>query len=276
MWQIKSILDAMFDLLMWPFVTIDPIWSLLFLSLLTGIIILVVFRYTSDQKGIEETKDKIKAHLLEIRIFKDSLKIQLSAQKRLFLYNMIYMKHAIKPLLFMILPIGFVIIQMDAWYGHKPLQPGESTILSVRVSGEGAKELLSNIYLEVDKGLNIETPLLRIPEGGELDWRIRANESGVHQVKVEASGLSFLKEVVVAEGELRRISSHSVDAGRLSSLFKPGTESIPNNSFIQEIEVHYPDRSIEMLGLHAHWLVVFFILTTVVAFASKGFFKVEI
>ena len=276
MWKIKSILDGMFDLLMWPFRSLDPVWSLLLLSFAAGIVILVIFRYTSDQKGIKETKNKVKAHLLEIRIFKDNLAIQFSAQKRLLFHNLIYMKHAVKPLLFLIIPVGLLILQMDSWYGQKPLRPGESTIFSVTLADIAPDNIPTDVSVEADEGLMVETPVVRIKETGELNWRVRAKEVGVHQLKVKMGERIFQKNIIVANGSLTRISPLSVSAGLWKSIFSPGVKSLPKNPLLKEIQVNYPSRSVEFLGFKIHWLILFFVFTTVIAFAFKNLFKVEI
>jgi hypothetical protein len=276
MWYVNSVLSYLFDLVMTPFQPLNPLLSLFFFSLLTGIFMLLVFRYTSDQKGIKETKDKIKAYLLEIRIFKDNLSIQLSAQKKLLIYNAIYMKHAIRPVLFMIVPVAIVIIQMDAWYGRRPLRPGDSTIVSIQVSDEGRSKLLSNTSIEVEKGMTVEKPSLRIFETGELDRTIRAGEAGVHRIRVTVAGHSFPKDVIVSDGRLARVSALSVNSGSWRAILTPGAEALSENAFLKRIEVCYPSRSVEIFDWKIHWLIVFFIFTTVIAFSLKKFFKVEI
>lgn len=276
MWQMSSALSGLFDLLMTPVQSMNPLLSLFFFSVPTGIFMLLVFRYTSDQKGIREAKEKIKAHLLEIRIFKDNLAILLSAQKRLLTHNAIYIKHAIRPVLFMIVPVALLIIQMDAWYGRRPLRPGESTIVSIQVSDAGGMELSSNILIEMGKGLTIQKPSLRIAEARELDWTVRANELGVHKISVTTSEQTFSKNIIVSDGQLARVSALSVNSGLWGAILNPGTELIAENSFLKRIEVRYPSRSINLFGLKIHWLVIFFVLTTIVAFALKRMFKVEI
>jgi hypothetical protein len=44
----------------------------------------------------------------------------------------------------------------------------------------------------------------------------------------------------------------------------------------QFIEVKYPSRVIKVLGWELHWILVFFIFSTIFSFALKGFFRVEI
>ena len=99
------ILNKFFDVLFFPFQSLAPFWPLLFISVLTGILMLLAFRYTSNQEAIRKEKEKIKAHLMEMRIFKDDLAILMSAFIKVLLYNAKYMKHLIKLMFFLILPI---------------------------------------------------------------------------------------------------------------------------------------------------------------------------
>ena len=276
MWHVNSVLSYLFDLVMTLFQSLHPLLSLFFFCLPVAIFMLLVFRYTSDQKGIKESKDRIKAYLLEIRIFKDDLGILLSAQKRLLIYNGIYMSHAIKPLLFMIVPVALLIIQMDAWYGHRPLRIGESTILSIQVSDEGRTRLLSNTSIEMEKGMTVEKPSLRIFETGELDRTIRAGEVGVHRIRVTVAGHSFPKDVIVNDGRLARVSALSVNSGFWRAILTPGAEPLSENAFLKRIEVRYPSRLLDIFSWKIHWLVLFFVLSTAYAFMLKKLFKVEI
>ena len=259
---------------MWPFQSLDPLWSLALFSLVTGIIMLLIFRYTSDQKGIKETKDLIKAYLLEIRLFKDDLRIQLSAQKNILRHNLTYMKHALKPMLFMIIPVVIILIQLDGWFGYRPLKPGESAIVSVKLSGND-RRALSGVTVDADNGLTVETPPLRIPMEKEVNWRIRANEPGDHKLSFTVDGSTLEKRITVTEGQMDRVN-RVVASGFWDSLLYPANESIGKNPVMEKIEVNYPSRSIEIFGWPVHWLVVFFVLSIVFGYAFKGFFKVEI
>ena len=44
-----------------------------------GLLMVIVFRYTSDQKAIGRAKDRLKAHLLAVRLFQDQLPVVMRA-----------------------------------------------------------------------------------------------------------------------------------------------------------------------------------------------------
>jgi uncharacterized membrane protein (DUF106 family) len=275
MWHINSALNNIFDLMFAPFKSLDPFWPLFIVSSLTGVLMLVIFRHTSNQKGIRETKDRIKAHLLEIWLFKDNPRIVLSAQKQLLFYNMKYMQHALRPMLFMLIPVAVILIQLDGWFGYEPLKIGDSAIISVKLSKD-AKNLLSDISLESDGGLSIETSPLSIPEDSEIDWRVRAKAAGEHKIFLNVSGQKIMKEIIVAQDKLTRLSKVRVGSHFWDIFLNPGERPIDGNSPIQRIGINYRSRSIEIFGWRLYWLVLYLVLSIITGYALKGVFKTEI
>ena len=270
-----SILSSLLDLLLGPFRGLHPFWALLILSVMVGAVLLVVFRYTSNQRGIQETKNRIKAHLLEIRLFKDDLRVLLSAQGSILKYNLRYMAYGLKPLLVIILPVALLLIQLEGWFGFRPLKPGEAALFSVFLSSEGQGDLAS-VELEADDGVAIESPSLRIPATGEVDWGIRAEIPGEHHLLVKLKGTEISKSVTVSAGEMVRVSPVKPSSNFWCVALYPGESPIPKDSQVRQINLDYPSRSIDILGWKLHWLLVFFVLSTLTGFLLKGLFKVEI
>ena len=107
-----------------------------------------------------------------MRIFNDNRAILMSAFMKVLLYNAKYIKHLIRPLLFSILPMVFMLIHPNFWFGYRPLKMGEAAVLSIKLSDQKTGSL-SNVEIEVDYGIVIETPPLRISESREVNWRVR-------------------------------------------------------------------------------------------------------
>ncbi len=275
MWYLNLAISSFFYLLIAPFKNLDPLWSLMVMSLLVGILMLVIFRYTSNQEAIRKTKNKIRAYIFELRLFKDELGIVLSAQKKIFSYNMKYMSYALKPMLFMIVPLALILIQLEGWYGFKALTPEESAVVSLKLS-DGNQEVINGITMTASPGLEIDSPALRIQSEKEVNWRIRAKEFGSHSLTFNVDNYSFNREVIVSEKGLKRITPASFRSELWNFLLNPGQKAIPDNPYVEEIDVSYPLNSIKVYKWGLHWLVVLFVLSIVFGFALKGLFKVEI
>ncbi|MCL4243520.1 MAG: hypothetical protein KJ002_00040 [Candidatus Dadabacteria bacterium] len=271
---INSALSGLFGILVYPFRGMDPLWSLAFFSLLIGVLMLVIFRYTSNQPAIAEAKRKIRAYVYELSLFKDEVGMVLSAQRSILRENMKYIKYAVKPMLFMIIPLGLILVQLDSWYGHRALDPGERAVVSVRLAPGG--DVMSNATLEAGPGLEIETPALRVPEQERIEWRIRAEAPGEHTLTFGVGGESFSRKVVVSDGGLMQLSPAAYTGGVWNILMNPGNRPIPDNPLVEEITVGYPEAEVSALGFKVHWLVIVFALSIVFGFALKGVFRVEI
>jgi hypothetical protein len=272
---INSILGRLFDVLFFPFRHLNPWFGMAFISLLTGLLMLVIFRLTSNQEGIKKVKDKIKAHLLELRLFKDSLNISLKAQGQILRHNLRYIGYSLKPMLVMMIPLILILVQLNFWFGYKPLRPGESAILIVKLE-KSARPMELDASIEAPAGVVVETPPLRLEEQKEIDWRIQAASKGVHELIVKIGGQSVAKSVAVDLEPLARISPLKVKSGFIDELFNPGERPLPSSAPVKSIEVTYPPKRMNILGLRLHWLIAYLALSILIGFALKKPFRVEI
>jgi hypothetical protein len=235
---------------------------------------LLIFRYTSDPERVRVTKNAIKAHLLEFWLFRDDPRIILSAQGRILRLNGRYLQLMLKPAVILLLPMMLLLFALDGWFAFRPLHPGEAAIVTVQVT-EGEAALLEKASLEASSGLTIETLPLRIPPANELNWRIRAQTVGTHTVSVNFPDHREEKQVVVSQ-EFTRVSPSRQNSALWQALLSPSEPPVPQQAGLQRIDIDYPARSIEIFNWHVHWLVAFFILSTLFAFAFRRVFRVEL
>ncbi|OGL40733.1 MAG: hypothetical protein A2043_02325 [Candidatus Schekmanbacteria bacterium GWA2_38_9] len=274
MWFLNNFLNKIFDLFFSPFREVNPLWGLSIISFLTGIVMLIIFRYTSNQEGIKEAKEKIKAHLLEVRLFKDDMGLILNAQKNILKHNFTYMKYSVMPMLVMMIPVVLILIQLNFRFGYSPLKPGDDAIVvlnmnkGINVNGIEAKII-------THPGIEVETPILRIDERKEVDWRIRAKEYGNFDLEFQIGGEKFHKSVKVTD-KLTMISPKRVSSGFFDLIFNPAEKPIKKNSVVESIEIRYSPTDLNVFGYKIHWLVIFFVLSIAFGFAFKGVFGVQV
>jgi len=275
MWIFNSVLGKIFEFIFFPFRNLSPWIGMILISLLTGLLMLLIFRYTSNQEGIRKVKNKIKAHLLELRLFKDSLALSLKAQGNILRYNLKYIGFSGKPLLVMIIPLILILIQLNFWFGYQSLNTGEETILKIKLK-EDQNILDLDLSVESSTALSIETPPLRIEEEEEINWRLRAREGGLHILSFRINGQDFTKEVAVAQKPLTRISPLKVQQNFFDQLFNPNEAPLSGDLPVKSIEIMYPAQNMNLFGWHIHWIIVYFAISIIFGFAFKGVFKVEI
>jgi len=260
----------------------NPWVGMILISFLTALLMLFVFRFTSNQEGIKRVKNKIKAHLLELRLFKDSMSLSFKAQGNILRYNLRYISYSTKPMLVMIIPLILILIQLNFWFGYEALTPGQETILKVKLE-EGYNPLDIDVALESSSGFDIQTPPLRIEEGREINWRLQAREKGVHDLTFIVNGQRLTKKVAIAQRPLSKISPLKVKRNFINELINPGESPIPGDLPIKSIEVKYQTKEMNLFGWNIPWLlgippwlIVYFALSIILGFVLKGIFKVEI
>ncbi|MFQ5900215.1 MAG: hypothetical protein ACE5IH_01510 [Thermodesulfobacteriota bacterium] len=269
--SINYVINFIFDLFFYPYRSIDPIYGLLAVSLLTTVIVLPIFKRTSNQEGIKKIKALMMGHILELRLFKDDIRIVLSAQKNILKHNMTYLKYTLKPLVFMMLPVVIIIIQTEVRYENRPLHPGETAVVKVMLNTEKG----GDVVLTVPDGLKVETLPLRIDGGKEIYWRVIAEKEGTYSLGLKGLDREVEKKVFVTD-KVTRFSPVVLKGGLVGSFLNPGELPLPDDSIVELFEIRYPDGKVGIFGWNVHWLVLFFILTMVFGFVLLKPFRVTI
>lgn len=275
MWIFNSVFGKIFDLMFLPFRGMSPWAGIILVSFLTGLLMLFVFKWTSNQEGIREVKNKIKAHLLELRLFKDNMGQSLRSQGNILRCNLKYIGYSAKPMLVMILPLILILIQLNFWFGYESLEPGESAILKVRLN-EDRDPMETQISIQPSSGLALETPPLRIQESPEIDWRFRTTQEGIQQFALTVDGETVNKKVSVARKPLSKISPRKPGHNLIDQVLYPAEPPVKKNIPIQAVEIQYPGKNMDLFGWKIHWIIAYFFLSVVFGFAFKGIFKVQV
>ena len=131
-----------------------------------------IFGKISDQEAIKLIRDRIRGNLIGVRLFQHDVRIVLNLQATITRDTLRFMKHALGPIVLLLVPLLFVMIQLHLRFSVRPLQPGEPAVVTVHV--RDAQALRNELHLET-----VETPPVRIPSRREVAWRIRAQEGRI-------------------------------------------------------------------------------------------------
>ena len=266
---INTPLRLLFDGLLYPFRDLAPIWGLLPVSLVVSVGMLLVFKATSNQDALDRVKRGIHAGLFEIRLWNDDIRAIFRAQFDILGKNLAYLRYSLVPMVWIILPLFFVVAQLQFHYGFEGLEVGKTALLEVQLAEDavesGAPKPAAVLALPV--GIRAETPAVWNPSDRELTWRIVAEEQGSHEIGLTILGETYSKTAVVTE-DVRRRSPLKV-RGWLDELIYPAESALPKDGAVESIGLSYPDREVSLLGWKTHWLVHFFILTIVFAFLLR-------
>jgi uncharacterized membrane protein (DUF106 family) len=272
---VNVVFGAIVGAVLWPFRGLSPWFGMTAVSLLTALLMLEVYKHTSNQAAIRRAKDRIKAHLLEMRLYKDNMRVTLAAQGAIVKANLAYMAANLKPLAVMIVPLVLILAQLSLWYDRAPLRPGEETL--VKATLEAAVDPVSaGLTLEPPPGLEITAPPVRIADLHEVVWRVRAVSPGAGRLVVRSGKATIEKTVAVGGGPMAKVSALASRGSLWKQVLYPGEPALPSGQAVRSIEILYPAKTLRAFGLSVHWLVAYLVLSIVFGFAFKGVFKVEI
>jgi hypothetical protein len=255
-------------------VAVLPGWlSSTIISAVTGVFLLFIFKHTSNQRAIGRVRDDIKADMLAMKLFKDSIVVALRAEVRIFKGALLLLIHAIPPMLVMIIPLSVLLAQMSLWYQSRPLAPGEVAVMTVKLHSDVGKQW-PRISIEPTPALEVTVGPVRVLSKREICWEIRGIENGMHHIKLRANQQQIEKELAVG-GSFRRVSSTRPALNWTSVLMHPAEEPFGRDSIIQSVTIDYPDR-LSMTSGTDWWLLYFFIASMLFALILRPFVKVRI
>jgi len=233
--------------------------TLIPISILAGMGILIVLRYTSDQTTVRRAKGIAQAHLLEFRLFMDDPVLVLRAQRDLIVANFRFVKLLLRPFLWMLVPMALLLAFLESFYGHAPLRVGDAAILTASLKNSAAV-----LTLQAPAGFAVETPAVRVLADHQVSWRIRPLRAATGELQVLHDGRPVTKRITAGSG----VSFLSERRGTLLGLLlHPAEPPVPGNE-IEWIEIQYPPAVV----LHLHWLVWFLAVSAITAFALRRHF----
>ena len=237
------------------------------ISLLTAVVLLVIFKRTSNQKAINDVKAKIAAGLFEIRLFNDDLRTMFRAQGQILRRSLTYMRLSLVPMLWTLPPLVLVIAQLQFHYGYDPFEPGQTTQLHAVLKPDAATGGKPRIEVVAPKGVSVVEPAVWVPSLREMVWRVDVEEQGSFALELEYAGEATAKMLETSAGIVRR-SPFRV-RGLLDELLYPAEPALPADSAFESITIDYEDAAVDVFGIGIHWLIVFFVLSIAFAFALR-------
>ena len=249
-----------------------PLLWVLAISIVTGFLMVIVFRYVSDQKAIGRAKDRLKAHLLAVRLFQDQLPVVMRAYGKILRGTGSYLRLAFTPFLIAILPITFMIVQLDRYFGWMPLQPAQTFLVEARVEDPAA---LNQASLQLPPELSSSAPAVHVPKEKEVVWRVVAGRAGNYDIRITTAGQTVSKQVVVAPG-LARVSPVRWKDNFWERIFTSGEPALADNSPVQSIAINYAPREISFAWTQWNWIVLFFVVSLIAGFIFKSALGIQV
>ena len=269
---------------------LSPLVIVVMLSVVVGLLMIILFGYTSDQKAIGIAKDQLKAHLLAVRLYRDQLQVVMGSYGKILRGTARYLKLAFMPLLYVIIPITLLIVQLDRVLGLSAIHANTPFLLTARVNNP---EALDRISIGLPPEITASAPPVHVAADNEVVWRLVASHDGAYQVKINAGDPTATSTVtpsvtpiltqtvtktVRVSSQLARVSPERWRDHFWERVFFSGESALPANSAVESIAVDYPARNIPLgiAGYEMNWIWLFFILSMIAGFFFKELLGIQI
>lgn len=276
------------DLVMAPFSGMHPMWPLTIWSVIMGVTAMIIYKYTSNQDGIIDAKEKIKGHFFEVWLYIDDAAVIAKAQVNILWNALRYLGYAMPPLVIMIVLFFPLFSNFETRYAMRPVRQGEDVLVKVKLS-EKWNGWEDKVRLELPDGIKMVGHPVRftrtikkspksvviLRKEHEVNYKLRPDSEGRLELRLTGKGASFIVPIATGDNYGERAPFYATTSLGLSLLFPP-LVSIPEDAGIETVEIKYPEASFPFLGWNTWWVWPFLIISMIAAFAVKGVFKVEI
>ncbi len=243
------------------------------ISVILGPLLLLFFKYISNQTAIERARDDMKAHMLALKLFKDSFSVTLRAPLGLFHGALRLLFHSIRPLLIMFIPVLLLLVQMGLWYQYRPLKPGQYSVVTMTLNGNSDSPW-PMVTLKPAPAVQITTGPVRIFSQRQICWEIKARQNTSEPLIFQVDDQEVEKELAIGDGFMR-ISEKRPQWKFKDIFWHPAEKPFTPASAVKSISMVYPQRISWTSGTD-YWVAYFFIVSLISALIFKPILKVKI
>ncbi len=252
--SINSFMNSVFDVALTPLEWLGTSWALILASGVFGIVALIGFKYISYQRGIKASKDKIKGHLIAVRIYQNDLVVVFQSVMKVLLRNVQYLGLNFGPFIPLAIPFVFVVAQFATRYAFAAIPveaqdgrklAGHGTELVVEFSPEH-RAAAAGLTIELPDGVIALSGLVHDGSNGIAFQEVAATKPGVHELAfVLADGTREVKLLVAGE------ATRQMQPERVKSFFTavlwPAEPRFASDSAFERISFEYPDSDLGWL-----------------------------
>ena len=251
--SINSFFTSLFDAILTPLEWGGELFALIFVSGVFGVLALWIFKYISWQKGIGFVKDRIKGHMIAIRIYQDDLAIVGKSVGAVLFRNFQYVGLNFGPFIPLAIPFVFVVAQTVVRYGFDPIPvvtedglAGSGNELRVEFKS-GRKAECAGLQVVLPDGLEATSPLVRVPSQGLAFQEFVARAPGSYEIELRFPDGRVETKAVVAGAQRDRVMQPGRVAGLFSAMLWPAEARFAESSPLERVAFIYPESDLGWL-----------------------------
>jgi len=278
--QINYFLTKAFNLILTPFNGMNDFWPVMVLSVILSFMILYILKYISFPGKIVDAKDKIKANIFAIRIYKDFWKVIVASFFKSLFHTFRYFVFNLAPFLVIIPLLLPVFSQMEVRYGMRPFNPGETFVLKADlekgyskadiriVTDERVRSKMKPVFIDAWLDEDKTQPI------SVANWKLEAREKGKTSLGIKIGERVFYKSLIIGKS-WSPLSNRKYSESNFSHFFYPVEELLESNDVLKSIKIKYPGKRVSFLGIKMHWILWNLIIILVLILGFRKRFGVE-
>lgn len=242
-----AISNIILDPILLPLLRLGPFWAVVVLSFLISLLIVVVYKFFTNQEEMKRLKDQQKEFQQQMKGMKDQPGEMMKVQKEAMGVSMQYMKHSFKATLITMLPVLLIFGWMNGHLASEPIFPDEPYSLTAAF----AEGVAGETELIVSEGTELLGPAQQEIMDRTATWRLKST-AGRHLLTTKVGEEQESKNVLIT-----------------TNLVTEPPVSFFKNSAINSLRVNYnklhPLGEFSILGWQPGWLgwyVIFSLLFT--------------
>lgn len=266
--------SSIFDIVLTPFELLGAEVSLVLVSGLFGILALLIFKQISWQAGIKMTKDKIKGHMIAIRLYQDDLVIVGKSVLKVLLKNFQYLGLNFGPILPLFIPFTLIAAQLVVRYGFDPLPvvdeqqashvaPGKGTMIEIAMK-PGRQTEVANLTLRYPQGIVPISPLVRAVADGKAFQEVVATGPVTGEIELLVAGNPVGTKKIVAGDEPTRLMQPERVSSFWAAWLWPAEATFEGSSPLERVAFLYPERELAFLPGGPFGIILVFFIASIV------------
>lgn len=253
-------------------IKMDPLLSIILISLIMSLVITILYKYLTDQKLMKQLKDEIKDYQKEMKTLRDNPKKMMKVQKNAMEANMKYMMHSLKPTLFTFIPVIIIFGWLNGHLAFYPIM--ENTDFTVNAIFE--EKVTGDVELILPKGdvQLVSGDLKQKILDKKAMWTLKA-KTGEYGLTYRYNDKEYSRDFTVTDDiNNREFPKPVMTVADIPDLKNSGIKSLNvENQKIQPLKKYPLLGSIPWFGGFG-WLGVYIVLSLVFSMVLRKIIKV--
>jgi uncharacterized membrane protein (DUF106 family) len=186
-------LDPVFS----PLLSLPPLLAILIVSIAISLVMVLIYRWMTDQKLMKELKEEIKDIQKKMKAVKDNPKKLMDLQKKAMESNMKYMMQSFKPTLVTFIPIIIIFAWLNSHMGYYPLTENNQFTVSALFQ-EGTQGTIEMV--NVPQGITLQNSASQGILDAKAEW-ILTGSAGTYYLNYNYMNKTFQHQVIITKGE---------------------------------------------------------------------------